>query len=159
MIEKNELDAIQARVDAATPGRWVVTDLRNASDGNRDCLWVDSRPSDDYSVPGQYKTVADMDADEGLRIVWDIADAEFIAHARQDVPALLADLAAERARADQAEEVYRTMVLEFSDITSAVASNTWNRAIRFVDSQREDFDGDLRQVRDRMKSIDPGDLQ
>lgn len=35
-----------------------------------------------------------------------------------------------------------------------VRLEVWKRAIKFVDSQREDFT-DLREVRDRMRSIDP----
>lgn len=31
-------------------------------------------------------------------------------------------------------------------------ARTWEQAAEFVNEQREDFDGDLRQVRDRMKA-------
>ena len=98
-----DVEIIRARAIQATQGPWVVNDLRDAEDGNRDCLWVDARPSLDSSVPGTYRTVAELDEAEGLQAIWTLADATFIAHAREDIPALLAALAAERDRADRAE--------------------------------------------------------
>lgn len=75
------IDQVDARTNAAEEGPWKVNDLRNAPDGNRDCIWVD------VDNGRTYATVADMDEDEGLRAVWGLADAEFIAHARTDLPA------------------------------------------------------------------------
>lgn len=71
-MTQDQLDAIQERVDAATLGPW----------------------SNDYGG-----NVDQVDPD-GARIADNLtqADAEFIAHARQDVPALLADN--ERLRAE-----------------------------------------------------------
>lgn len=36
---------------------------------------------------------------------------------------------------------------------SNVKAEVWRAAARFVNDQREEFDGDLRQVRDRMYAI------
>ena len=66
--------AIQERVDAATPGPW-----------SEDRLWVAvlEHPKDDYAeLP---------------------ADVAFVSHAREDVPWLLSELAAAEARAVRAE--------------------------------------------------------
>lgn len=68
---------IADRAEAATPGPWSV--------------------SPDYS---------DVLASDGehLASYWHEADGQFMAHAREDVPVLLAELAAVRAERDQARE-------------------------------------------------------
>ena len=38
-----------------------------------------------------------------------------------------------------------------ADALARLKAEVWEQAAAFVDEQREDFDGDLRQVRDRMK--------
>lgn len=81
-----DLDAITARATAATPGPWEITDR------NGDHVRRKIRGADDRMVLG-------MSA-----LLWpDPADEAFLTHAREDVPALLAALAAERGRADRAE--------------------------------------------------------
>jgi hypothetical protein len=69
-----DLDAIQARAEAATPGPWRLTD------------------------GGWGEFVQDSEGRElwALRHTPEVADAEFIAHARADVPALVAELHAAR---------------------------------------------------------------
>ena len=75
--------------EKATPGPWKVNDLRNAPDGNRDCIWVDARFERGGWVT--YRTVAEMDEDTGLNPVWGIADAEYIAAVNPDVVLALLD--------------------------------------------------------------------
>jgi hypothetical protein len=71
----DELRAIEARVEAATPGEWVTLERGGSYFG-----WdVEPVPS---GLRGQFEHEA---------------DAAFIAHARQDVSALLATIAALRA--------------------------------------------------------------
>jgi hypothetical protein len=72
-----DLDAIRARVDAATEGPWTADAL-----------------------------AGDLDAPSGYRVAevlaWSDPDAEFIAHARTDVPALLAEVERLQARVESA---------------------------------------------------------
>jgi hypothetical protein len=65
-----DLDAVQARADAATPGPWRLTD------------------------GGWGEFVQDSEGRElwALRHTPEVADAEFVAHARTDVPLLVAAL-------------------------------------------------------------------
>lgn len=63
MLTKEQLDAIKARVEIATPGEWGLGVYRVYND--------------------KFKAVA-----ETLHF----EDAKFIAHARQDVPALIAEV-------------------------------------------------------------------
>nr|BEK68813.1 hypothetical protein KPHV_60400 [Kitasatospora purpeofusca] len=82
-----DLDAIQARCDAATDGPWTLHDALDG-DGFPGHLWVVENPADG---PGDHHAMINI----GTR-----DDAEFIARAREDVPALLArvsQLEAERA--------------------------------------------------------------
>ncbi|MEU4051336.1 hypothetical protein AB0F09_19315 [Streptomyces olivaceus] len=67
---------IAARVNAATAGPW--------------------------SVSPEYSDVLGPDGEQ-LADFWYDADGEFMAHAREDVPALLAELAAVRAERDRAK--------------------------------------------------------
>lgn len=71
-----DLDAIQARCDAARPRPWALHDALNG-DGFPGRLWVVENPADG---PGDHHVMINI----GTR-----DDAEFIARARDDVPALL----------------------------------------------------------------------
>lgn len=77
-----DLDAIEARAAAATPGPWATSSEWSVRTGARD---------DELVACVQYK-------DHGR-------DAEFIAAARSDVPALVAELRALRAERDAAARV------------------------------------------------------
>jgi len=77
-----DLDAIRARAEAATPGPWNATGSSHDDDGLV-TLFSD-----------------DVDADDPVAIVAP-SDAEFIAHARVDISALLAEV--ERLRLSESE--------------------------------------------------------
>ena len=84
-----DLDAIEARANAATPGPW------ERETGERERQYV-------AAVPMGGKRSYAIVADSGGRHPW--ADADFIAHARTDVPALIArvrELEAENAALKQ----------------------------------------------------------
>lgn len=83
-----DLDAIRARADAATEGPWIATTPHDdesewASD------FDDPMVITDDSTPGNFAAIA-QDICQGETD--GRADAEFIAHARTDVPALLAEV-------------------------------------------------------------------
>lgn len=107
------LDQVNARTNAAEEGPWKVNDLRNAPDGNRDCIWVD------VDNGRTYATVAEMDEDEGLRSVWGLPDAEFIANARTDLPAATTAL---RAVLDLCDAKGFGQVLFPDDIRAAITT-------------------------------------
>lgn len=73
MTDTLDLDAIAARADTATPGPWT---------------WLEGEIRGGYDTGIQRPWVADSDDD---------SDGEFIAHARTDVPALLAEVRRLRA--------------------------------------------------------------
>lgn len=68
-----------------------------------------------WSVSPEYSDVLGPDGEQ-LADFWYDADGEFMAHAREDVPVLLAELAAVRAERDQARE--RVAELERPEIES-----------------------------------------
>ena len=78
MITTTELSAIRARADAATPGPWEWEDV------DLDRVW----PTPSRILAGQHGEVCSFDADDDPLA----ADAQFIAHARADIPALLAEI-------------------------------------------------------------------
>ena len=91
-MDKTERDAIRARCEAATPGPWTAiiggSDFANVYIyGSCYMPIADLRRDDDYKY-------SDVDMDKAAD------DAEFIAHARQDIPELLDALEAETERAN-----------------------------------------------------------
>ena len=94
MGEPFDLDAIQARADAATPGRWDP-DIVPVEHGERHRVTQ-------YAGSGAFFDIN----------VRSEADAEFIAHAREDVPALVAALRETRALAFAAAVVRNTPAFE-----------------------------------------------
>ena len=84
-----DLDAIEARAEAATPGPWTARlrdDMWEINDGSGSNFVsiVESCWLPDDCDAGQYGGIPDVD------------DARFIAHARADIPALVAELRAAR---------------------------------------------------------------
>jgi len=84
-MKQVELDIIKARCEAATPGPWTWH-----IGGGHDWLGPEGGPAvlDDGSAAGEYQQV----------IAGDSPDGEFIAHAREDIPMLVAEV--ERLRAE-----------------------------------------------------------
>jgi len=71
-----DIDAIEARVNAAVPGPWTVDERAN--------MGFDIDPTEP-GIRGQFER---------------LADAEFVAHAREDIPALLTYICALGAERD-----------------------------------------------------------
>lgn len=82
----NRLDEIAARAELATEGPWEATPNDRIVSSTK--TWPEGDP---YDVAGMFGHKGDVV--EGCRT----PDAEFIAHAREDVPALLAALRAVEA--------------------------------------------------------------
>jgi len=83
-MTKKELEAIEAREQAASPGPWEAR-IWNI---NWEITYYVSMPNDILKV--SCYTLEDHEReDENYRYVND--NAEFIAHARQDIPALIAE--------------------------------------------------------------------
>lgn len=78
-----DLNAIKARAEAATPGPWALCDFNEGT--SHPPLWGAVNPP--YFNPLDHP---DQEAAEVQISVGCYEDAEFVAHAREDVPALLA---------------------------------------------------------------------
>jgi hypothetical protein len=91
---------VRARLEATTPGEWTAVLLPPNEHHKHPVHWVKARYEDGTTEMSQ--VVADCP--------WRQSDAEFIAHARQDVPALLAEV--ERLQAEVAEQRRYTIGLE-----------------------------------------------
>ncbi|WP_333743559.1 hypothetical protein [Streptomyces ardesiacus] len=86
---------IAARAEAAAPGPWAAVELPPNAEFKHPAHWVTAEYTDDQGCSTS-EVVADCP--------WRQSDAEFVAHAREDVPALLAELAAVRAERDRYRE-------------------------------------------------------
>ena len=91
-----DLDAIEARAEAATPGPWTARlrdDMWEINDGSGSNFVsiVESCWLPDDCDAGQYGGIPDVD------------DARFIAHAHADIPALVAELRAAREVVEAAQ--------------------------------------------------------
>ncbi|WP_372352665.1 hypothetical protein [Streptomyces sp. KL116D] len=84
-----DLDAIEARATAATPGPWCTDswEIYKGAEYEAGAEWL-----------GETCRAGEMDDSR--------ADAEFVAHARTDVPALIAEVRRLRAADDRASSAY-----------------------------------------------------
>lgn len=99
-----DLVAIRARAEAATPGPWAIPNANVfrviAPDAQH------TNPKQGMGPPYPWRIVADMGDQDG-----NAADALFIAYARTDVPALLAEVVRLRAALAQVRATNRTRLL------------------------------------------------
>ncbi len=104
-MTEQELAAIEARADAATPGPWGY----ERSDGS---LWKITYEDEDEDDDGEFVAqdevfsaqIGDLQPSD---LTWEMThrNGEFVAHARADVPALLAEVRLlRRVVQDQQEE-------------------------------------------------------
>jgi len=98
-MSEDELKAIEERAAQATPGPWKVRGCRTGYDA---CAIVDA---DGLPI------VQDTDRDECTHLaVQDGADAAFIAHAREDVPRLCAEVRRLQGELGKAVELLESVV-------------------------------------------------
>jgi multidrug resistance efflux pump len=95
-MDAERLEEIKAREQAATPGPWEV--VHNVDDYGRPEQWV------------FFNSHEEMERDS---TVLNVANAEFIAHSREDMPAVIEALEAERR---EAEERIRQLEEEVKDL-------------------------------------------
>lgn len=104
-----DLDEVRRRVEAATPGPWDV--IRDPSDEDNTIIravagWFEAYGQRQYGV----RYVAELAEGNPTE-----ADAEFIAAARTDIPALLADLGAARQERDEARATLSIVEANFRE--------------------------------------------
>ncbi|MDF9748657.1 hypothetical protein [Arthrobacter sp. ES3-54] len=90
-----DLDAIESRAQAATTGPWEVTKeatIIAPIPNSGDAYWL-------FEAHAAHKDGRGIPVDDC------IADAEFIAHARTDIPALLAMVREQRAAIERVEKL------------------------------------------------------
>lgn len=110
-----DLDAIKARANAASAGPWkLVTDFCDCG-GDFNCSHGESpyalrlpthvvRDADRPCTPGDSLDVCRHNASDFGDLT--MADAEFLAHARQDIPELIAEVQRLREALEAADEGY-----------------------------------------------------
>ena len=97
MISDERLAAIEVRVSSATPGPWTATcrDMDQQSGRHSGLGWEIEGPPEPI-LRGQFALAE---------------DAQFIAHAREDIPALLAEVDRLRAYIVKAQEDFAIQVV------------------------------------------------
>jgi glutathione S-transferase len=100
-ITDADLEAIHKRCAAATPGPWLV-------DGDYLPASIYASDSPDWKVRHQFRVVGMTDYEDGGVVCRE--DAEFIAAARSDIPALLAEVDRLRAERDAAQFAVRELL-------------------------------------------------
>lgn len=97
MMNKEQLDAIKERVEKATPGEWIG-DYGGVETTHKDFQKVSG------GVYGEHNTICNTFDGEYIENSNAIHDSRFIAHARQDVPALIAEV--ERLQQFEQKAIY-----------------------------------------------------
>lgn len=114
------LDEIEARAEAATDGPW---------EAKRDSYSCEAGSYEGAEIPGVAETVlASTGCDHGDLPPLEVEDADFIAHARTDVPAMIAAL---RAVLELADELTR-----FADTPATGHAENVARAVSRVNAER-----------------------
>ena len=109
-----QLAEIKARVEAATPGPWEF-ETDSDIDGFSYVEWVEHIISKSVTIerykhtyPGrQYQIIIASMTENETQGKEEFANATFIAHARQDVPALVAEVERLRGRIAEIEQNWR----------------------------------------------------
>lgn len=131
-LTAEELAAIKLRAEKATEGQWSVVSRGSASDV---VLGIESSCGESI-----------VETDCGIYPPF-LQDAEFIAHARQDIPRMLATIEALE------EDNHRFRVVA----TNALSSNTQGRdaVIEAKDAEIERLRKMLKEVHDELKRLHP----
>ena len=125
-----DLEAIRERADKATPGPWQWVEKGVGEEWTHHGPDLESATAtvkiDRYVMPVAVLRSWGHDAD-GLEVLE--SDQEFIAHAREDIPALIAEV--ERLRgllAIAAKSYANTISSEWHDMTPEEAMAEWEQA-------------------------------
>jgi len=125
-MDDKRIAEIRAREQAATPGPWEArvtgyTKTGYAGGPSYFCVLVPDGPV--------YNVLSDM---------LDKDDAAFIAHARQDVPDLLAALAAERERAAKLEQALDRIANDHATQVEYAARDDWHGLFNWAQDVAKD---------------------
>ena len=150
---KPDLDAIRARCDAATRGPWNVVAL-TCPNGNAivDSITGTGEPQwCDYGEgEGEWFTDSLVIAETDMGVYGPtMPDAQFIANARADVPALLAHIEELAERALTAEERLEQMTKERDALRSSL-----NRKVRHCDEITDERDKARADVEQKCAEVD-----
>lgn len=106
MLNKERLEEIRARVNAATPGPWEAC----LGSGIAECTAIMHQDGE----TGENFFVADCMPDYALDWASEdhLANLEFIAHARQDIPDLLAEIAELKKHRSREKYIYGFQLLK-----------------------------------------------
>ena len=105
-MDEKTLTEIEARAAAATEGPWMRAEHAD-------------EPKAIVSVHRRYLSLLGLR--DGTAIIWDMADAEFIARAREDVPALVAEVRRLNAALESAREAVLAAGRRIIDLTNQLA--------------------------------------
>jgi len=101
-----DLDAVQARADAATAGPWTVDDDRQTA----------------YPVVRANGRAVAGCPTSGLGKWPRLSNAVFVAHARTDVPALVAELRAARGARGQLNDLYEDLEAHDAEVLTGATA-------------------------------------
>lgn len=122
LMKEEELKQIKARVEAATPGPWVLHTDSSRPDvcaGITDSAGNYSGPKSGFMGEGHLFEFDKYGPSWGQEYD-NCADAEFVAHARQDVPALIAEVERLRAELNELANCCRALLPVFDTLHCAV---------------------------------------
>lgn len=106
-MTQERLDAIKARCEAATLGPWYVEYEMDGPFAEPQCIQGPENVTTYHDAYNDYRVSAVVEMAE--------ADLEFIAHARQDIPDLLAEVERLRAENDRLNSAMHRIILRSAE--------------------------------------------
>jgi hypothetical protein len=117
-MEQNQLDEIRERCDAATPASWRV------GDGNEKDLW-----NGENVVIIDGRVICQRSICNSIYEKQTYADIKFIAHAREDIPALLDEV--ERLKSE-----YDAVISDFENCGSGMCNTEFCNYCKYQKDRR-----------------------
>ena len=98
LLSREEIEAIREREQAATVGFWQQSYfVPHRRYNGKSKEWMDERRSEEKLIVRGSGVIGESDCNPICQVFKDPKDAAFIAHARTDIPALLAHIEAQEA--------------------------------------------------------------
>jgi len=117
LLSREEIGAIREREQAATVGFWQQSYfVPHRRYNGKSKEWMDERRSEEKLIVRGSGVIGESDCNPICQVFKDPKDAAFIAHARTDIPALLAHIEAQEKLIEELTEALTKIAREYQSL-------------------------------------------